>query len=58
MIGTSRKSFLAGLGAHDRLAATIATNVLAAMRAPFERLSIGVDAWVVDIDSPGARVIA
>jgi homoserine kinase len=35
-----------------------ATNVLAAMRAPFERLSIGVDAWVVDIDSPGARVIA
>jgi homoserine kinase len=35
-----------------------AENVLAAMRAPFERLSIGVDAWLVDIDSPGARVIA
>lgn len=33
-------------------------QVLAAMRVPFERLSIGVDAWVVDIDSPGARVVA
>ena len=32
-------------------------QVLAAMRAPFERRSIGVDAWVVDIDSPGARVL-
>lgn len=35
-----------------------AANVLAAMRAPFERRSIGTNAWVVDIDSPGARVIA
>jgi homoserine kinase len=35
-----------------------AAAVLAAMRVPFERLSIGVDAWVVDIDSPGARVVA
>ena len=35
-----------------------ADEVLAAMRAPFERLSIGVDGWVVDIDSPGARVVA
>jgi homoserine kinase len=32
-------------------------QVLSAMRLPFERLSIGVDAWVVDIDSPGARVL-
>jgi homoserine kinase len=31
--------------------------VLAAMRLPFERLSIGVDAWVIDIDSPGARIL-
>ena len=37
---------------------THAEAVLAAMRAPFERLSIAVDSWVVDIDSPGARVIA
>jgi homoserine kinase len=35
-----------------------ADEVLAAMRVPFERLSIGVDGWVVDIDSPGARVVA
>jgi homoserine kinase len=35
-----------------------ATGVLAAMRLPFDRLSIGVDAWVVDIDSPGARIVA
>jgi homoserine kinase len=33
-------------------------DVLAAMRGPFEKLSIGTDAWVVDIDSPGARVVA
>lgn len=33
-------------------------QVLSAMRRPFERLSIGVDAWVVDIDSPGARVVS
>ncbi len=33
-------------------------DVLAAMRAPFEKLAIGIDAWVVDIDSPGARVVA
>jgi homoserine kinase len=37
--------------------ATRAAAVLAAMRVPFERLSIGLDAWVVAIDSPGARVI-
>jgi homoserine kinase len=36
---------------------TCAAAVLAAMRAPFERLSVGVDAWVVAIDSPGARII-
>ena len=36
---------------------TRAAGVLAAMRVPFERLSIGVDAWVVEIDSPGARII-
>jgi len=35
-----------------------AAAVLAAMRLPFEQLAIGVDAWVVDIDSPGARVVA
>jgi homoserine kinase len=35
-----------------------AAEVLAAMRLPFERRSIGVDAWVVDMDSPGARVVA
>jgi homoserine kinase len=35
-----------------------ATQVLAAMRLPFERLSIGVDAWIVGIDSPGARVVS
>jgi homoserine kinase len=35
-----------------------ADDVLAAMRAPFEELAIGIDAWVVDIDSPGARVVA
>jgi homoserine kinase len=35
-----------------------AAAVLAAMRAPFERLAIGVDAWVVKIDSPGARLVA
>jgi homoserine kinase len=35
-----------------------ADAVLAAMRAPFEGRSIGVDAWVVEIDSPGARVVA
>jgi homoserine kinase len=34
-----------------------AAAVLAAMRVPFERLSVGVDAWVVGIDSPGARII-
>jgi homoserine kinase len=34
-----------------------AADVMAAMRVPFERLSIGVDAWVVEIDSPGARII-
>jgi hypothetical protein len=28
------------------------------MREPFERLSIAVDSWVVDIDSPGARIIS
>ena len=33
-------------------------DVLAAMRAPFDKLAIGIDAWVVDIDSPGARVVA
>ena len=36
---------------------TRAAAVLAAMRVPFERLAIGVDAWVVEIDSPGARLI-
>jgi len=35
-----------------------AAGVLAAMRVPFERLSIGVDAWVVEMDSPGARLIS
>ena len=35
-----------------------ADDVLSAMRAPFEALAIGTDAWVVDIDSPGARVVA
>ena len=35
-----------------------AESVLAAMQAPLERLSIGSDAWVIDVDSPGARVIA
>ncbi|HEY5101589.1 MAG TPA: homoserine kinase [Steroidobacteraceae bacterium] len=35
-----------------------AAAVLAAMRAPFEQLSIGVDAWVVKIDSPGARLVS
>jgi len=35
-----------------------AASVLAAMRVPFERLSIGVDAWVVEMDSPGARLVA
>jgi homoserine kinase len=34
-----------------------AAGVLAAMRVPFERLSVGIDAWVVEIDSPGARII-
>jgi homoserine kinase len=38
--------------------APLAEGVLAAMRLPFDRLSIGVDAWVVDIDSPGARIVA
>jgi homoserine kinase len=37
---------------------TRAAAVLAAMRVPFERLSIGLDAWVVAIDSPGARLIS
>ena len=35
-----------------------ATAVLAAMRLPFDRLCIGVDGWIVDIDSPGARIVA
>ena len=35
-----------------------AAGVLAAMRQPFERLSIAVDSWVVEIDSPGARVVS
>ena len=35
-----------------------ASAVLAAMRLPLERRSIGIDAWVVDINSPGARIVA
>jgi homoserine kinase len=37
---------------------TRAASVLAAMRLPFEQRLIGVDAWVVAIDSPGARVLS
>jgi homoserine kinase len=36
---------------------TRAAAVLAAMRVPFERLSIGIDSWVVEINSPGARLV-
>lgn len=35
-----------------------AQAVLAAMRRPLEHRSIGVDAWVIDINSPGARLVA
>jgi homoserine kinase len=34
-----------------------AASVLAAMRAPLEQRSIGLDAWVIDMKSPGARVL-
>lgn len=34
-----------------------AAAVLAAMRLPLERRAIGVDGWVIDINSPGARII-
>jgi homoserine kinase len=34
-----------------------AARVLAAMRAPLEQRSIGLDAWVIDMNSPGARVL-
>jgi homoserine kinase len=34
-----------------------AARVLAGMRAPFEERAIGVDAWVIDMNCPGARVV-